>query len=261
MKIWYTWLLAATLTIGTAVQTFAAVAPELTIGWLTGNDDLTYRDSGKGIIGDFTNEIDEIRELSGMLLAVKYPFGHWDCNLEYGWGKNKDYAGTKRDFELLSLTIDYRWLEWGCFYFRPYLGWLDLDLGSVAYSGVSLGVRAHYDLTARIGLDAACGYIVNPDLTYADQAYDDSSLWDYRLQLTYQLNDRFSLGLSYRAYQYDGRFSEYIDSYNYINGDLDSCTDFLTLAVTYRFALGEVNTKLTQKVDETKPRMEMGIRK
>jgi predicted porin len=283
MKICFTWLLAAILAIGTTVPAFAAAEPELILGWLTGNDDLTFQASGKETGGDSTKRIDEIQELSGMLLAVKYPFGRWNCGLEYGWGKDKDYAGAKQDFELLSFTVGYRWLEQRRFYLTPYLGWLNLDLGSVAYSGASLGLSAHYDLTARISLDAACGYLLKPDLTYSGQAYDDPSIWDYRLQITYPLNDRVNLGLSYRAYQYNGRFSEYTDSDNYLNGNLDGCTDFLILSVTYQFTPGEGNTTQAQKVAETpepretrevkqvnwvdivvtaeKPQMEMGIRK
>jgi len=233
MKKYYTWLLTALLIIGVAFQT--AAAPELTFGRLTGNDDFSFHASGKEEGGVLVETNDETRELLGLFLGIKYRLGRWESDLKYGWGKNKDYNGAKQDFSLLRIATGYRLLERKRFSLIPYLGWLDLDLRSTQYSGAFVGLAAHYDLTARIGLDAACCRLTDPELIYGGQVYDDPGLREYQLQLAYQLSDRLNLNLGYRAYHYDGRFSRFSDDNNYINSELDGWTDFLSLTFTYKY--------------------------
>ncbi|HBE76893.1 MAG TPA: hypothetical protein DDW65_03810 [Firmicutes bacterium] len=233
-------------------QALAADGPQVSLGFLYGNDSVTTDESGCSGGSAYIQKSNETYVLSGLLLGVIYPWKAFDLGLEYGAGQTKDYAGAKTDLNLGRFKAGYRLWDGAQLQLIPYLGWLSLKADDSQYSGVELGIDMRYDVAAKLRLLGGFGYLPKPALKYGSNTANDTGLLDYRLKAEYLFTDRLCLGLGYQSFHYSGQYSSYTNSSNYSNGSLDGTSDFLTLGFVYRFPAPEkaAEAESSEKTEE-----------
>lgn len=230
----------------------AAATPEVSLDYIGGNG--TIKSNSEEKVSGTTTKVDEenVTELSGFLLDLRYPIRSFTLGLEYGNGETKDVDGNNRGFSLTEIKAGYRLFEGERLRFEPYLSRLDLTADGTEADGAMLGADIAWRFNDRVVLEGSAGYSLSTSMRHSD-TYDDPTLWNYGVRLSYQYSDRLSFGLGYRSYLYEGTFSSYTDANNYRNAGLKGDSTFYTIGLAYRFGAAAAQAPAAETANEPVP--------
>lgn len=219
-------------------------------------------------IGDVDGEAEYLGEASedftGLFLGFDYSGDRFGAGVFWLEGSMDDDFGESDHLSIRNLYGSWHMVKRDTFQLDLVLSYDWLKAGSLSAHAPMLGLDGKIHLNERWSLGAGFGYAVSPTFDVQNWEIDDASMWKASMDISYQINDRWSVALGYQLYRVSGDAQVYVGTHGDGNiseirdydADVDFNVDMVLLGFTYRFGTAKPakpEPEIEQPKEEIKP--------